>query len=64
MAHNKVNTTKNLTLLILYTLICKNSPAKDLYIDYNFGSDSNIGTFDKPLETINDALNKADSNSS
>jgi len=35
-----------------------------LFIDYNSGTDVNIGTYDKPLKTINEALNRIDSNSS
>lgn len=51
----------NFILMIFLGLICEISYSKDLYIDYNFGSDSNIGAFDNPLKTINTALNKIDS---
>ena len=52
---------KKITLMIAFALIAKISIAKDLYIDYNFGVDSNVGTIDRPLKTINEALNKIDS---
>lgn len=55
---------KKFALIIAFVLICKIGSAKDLYIDYNLGLDSNVGTIDKPLKTINEALKRIDFKSS
>jgi len=46
------------SLLILLSLLCFNASATDIYVSIN-GSDTNLGTKEKPLATLHSAMRKA-----
>ncbi|WP_316800576.1 right-handed parallel beta-helix repeat-containing protein [Pedobacter frigidisoli] len=48
----------SLTILLIYSLLCFSASAADIYVAKN-GSDSNLGSIEKPLATLHSAIRKA-----